>query len=50
MTFSSGGFEFPYDEVLSGQSYTASDGLEISGYHKYVFRNMDAGTVTFQRK
>lgn len=50
MTFSSGGFEFPYDEVLSGQSYTASDGLEISGYYKYVFRNMDAGTVTFQRK
>lgn len=50
MTFSSGGFEFPYDEVLSGQSYTASDGLEISGYHKYVFRNMDAGTVTFQTK
>ena len=50
MTFSSGGFEFPYDEVLSGQSYTASDGLEISGYYKYVFRNMDAGTVTFQAK
>lgn len=50
MTFSSGGFEFPYDEVLSGQSYTASDGLEISGYYKYVFRNMDAGTVTFQKK
>ena len=50
MTFSSGGFEFPYDEVLSGQSYTASDGLEISEYHKYVFRNMDAGTVTFQAK
>ena len=50
MTFSSGGFEFPYDEVLSNQSYTASDGLEISGYYKYVFRNMDAGTVTFQKK
>ena len=50
MTFSSGGFEFPYDEVLSGQSYTTDDGLEISGYHKYVFRGMDAGTVTFQRK
>ena len=50
MTFSSGGFEFPYDEVLSGQSYTASDGLEISGYYKYVFRNMDAGTVAFQKK
>ena len=50
MTFSSGGFEFPYDEVLSNQSYTASDGLEISGYYKYVFRNMDAGTVSFQAK
>lgn len=50
MTFSSGGFEFPYDEVLGDQSYTASDGLEISGYYKYVFRNMDAGTVTFQKK
>lgn len=50
MTFSSSGFEFPYDEVLSNQSYTASDGLEISGYYKYVFRNMDAGTVTFQKK
>ena len=50
MTFSSGGFEFPYDEVLSGQSYTADDGLEISGYYKYVFRGMDAGTVAFQRK
>ena len=50
MTFSSGGFEFPYDEVLSGQSYTTDDGLEISGYYKYVFRNMDAGTVSFQAK
>ena len=50
MTFSSGGFEFPYDEVLSGQSYTTDDGLEISGYYKYVFRGMDAGTVAFQRK
>lgn len=50
MTFSSGGFEFPYDEVLSSQSYTADDGLEISGYYKYVFRGMDAGTVAFQKK